>query len=173
MADRAAEMKPSTPLPTTHPYAVGELVLDAVPEDERLWVPMVEGVWFRPLMFNTTQGGWCHLIRVRKAGVVSRHRHPDPVHGLVLKGAWRYLEHEWVATEGTYIFEPPSETHTLVVDEDVAERITFFQVTGSLHYVDDAGKAVGFDDVFTRIDLARAHYEEVGLGADYVRKFVR
>ena len=173
MADRAAEMKPSTPLPTTHPYAVGELVLDAVPEDERLWVPMVEGVWFRPLMFNTTQGGWCHLIRVRKAGVVSRHRHPDPVHGLVLKGAWRYLEHDWVATEGTYIFEPPSETHTLVVDEDVAEMITFFQVTGSLHYGDEAGNAGGFDDVFTRIDLARAHYQEVGLGADYVRNFVR
>lgn len=173
MANHVVEMKPSTHLPTTHPYAVGELVLDAVPEDERLWVPMVEGVWFRPLMFNTTQGGWCHLIRVRKAGVVSRHRHPDPVHGLVLKGAWHYLEHDWVATEGTYIFEPPSETHTLVVDEDVAEMITFFQVTGSLHYVDEAGKAVGFDDVFTRIDLARAHYQEVGLGADYVRKFVR
>ena len=51
--------------------------------------------------------------------------------------------------------------------------ITFFQVTGSLHYVDEAGKAIGFDDVFTRIDLARAHYEEVGLGADYVRNFVR
>jgi len=95
------------------------------------------------------------------------------VHGLVLKGSWRYLEHDWVATEGTYIFEPPSETHTLVVDEGVEEMITFFQVTGSLHYVDEAGKAIGFDDVFTRIDLARAHYEEVGLGADYVKKFVR
>ncbi len=173
MTNRVAEIVPSTYVPTTHPYAVGELVLDAVPEDERLWVPMVEGVWFRPLVFNTTQGGWCHLIRVRKAGVVSRHRHPDPVHGLVLKGAWRYLEHDWVATEGTYIFEPPSETHTLVVDEDVPEMITFFQVTGSLHYVDEAGNAVGFDDVFTRIDLARAHYQEVGLGADYVRNFVR
>ena len=92
MTNRVAKIRPGTRAPTTHPYAVGELVLDAVPEDERLWVPMVEGVWFRPLMFNTTQGGWCHLIRVRKAGVVSRHRHPDPVHGLVLKGAWRYLD---------------------------------------------------------------------------------
>ncbi len=173
MTENVAELRPSQPASTTHPYAVGELVLDSIPEDKRLWVPMVDGVWFRPLMFNTVQGGWCHLIRVTKAGVVSRHRHPDPVHGLVLKGAWRYLEHDWVATEGTYIFEPPSETHTLVVDEGVEEMITFFQVTGSLHYVDDEGKAVGFDDVFTRIDLARAHYEKVGLGSDYVKKFVR
>ena len=173
MTENVAELRPTEPTPTTHPYAVGELVLDSIPEDKRLWVPMVDGVWFRPLMFNTVQGGWCHLIRVTKAGVVSRHRHPDPVHGLVLKGAWRYLEHDWVATEGTYIFEPPSETHTLVVDEGVEEMITFFQVTGSLHYVDDEGKAVGFDDVFTRIDLARTHYEKVGLGSDYVKKFVR
>lgn len=173
MTKNSAQMQPSTLASTTHPFAAGELVIDAIPADERLWVPMVNGVWFRPLMFNTIQGGWCHLIRVTKAGLVSRHRHPDPVHGLVLKGAWRYLEHDWVATEGTYIFEPPSETHTLVVDEGVEEMITFFQVTGSLHYVDEEGKAIGFDDVFTRIDLARAHYEKVGLGADYVKHFVR
>ena len=173
MANRATQNKPPAAMPTTHPYAATELVRAAIPEAARLWGPMAEGVWFRPLMFNAVQGGWCHLIRVRKAGVVCRHRHPDPVHGLVLKGAWRYLEHDWVATEGTYIFEPPSETHTLVVDAGVPEMITFFQVTGSLHYVDEAGKAIGFDDVFTRIDLARAHYEEVGLGADYVRNFVR
>tara|TARA_B100001142_G_scaffold297741_1_gene320324 strand:- start:117 stop:629 length:513 start_codon:yes stop_codon:yes gene_type:complete len=158
---------------TSHYFAAGELVLDSIPKDERLWVPMVEGVSFRPLMFNTVQGGWCHLIRVRKAGVVSRHRHPSPVHGLVLKGKWRYLEHEWVANEGTYIFEPPSETHTLVVDDDTIEMITFFHVSGSLHYIDEQGNPTGFDDVFTRIDLASAHYEKVGLGANYVKNFVR
>ncbi|MBR72708.1 MAG: cupin [Rhodospirillaceae bacterium] len=158
---------------TTHPFATGELVLDSIPEDERLWVPMTEGVWFRPLMFNIVQGGWCHLIKVKKAGIVSRHRHPSPVHGLVIKGEWRYLEHDWIARKGTYIFEPPSETHTLVVDDHTPEMITFFHVTGSLHYVDNDGNATGFDDVFTRIDLARDHYENVGLGSDYVKNFVR
>ncbi|MGY9057104.1 MAG: cupin, partial [Alphaproteobacteria bacterium] len=28
-------------------------------------------------------------------------------------------------------------------------------------------------DVFTRIDAARKHYEEVGLGTDYVKRFIR
>ena len=173
MADTAVESDASLKLSTTHQDAARELVIESIPEDERLWVPMVDGVSFRPLMFNVVQGGWCHLIRVRKAGVVSRHRHPDPVHGLVLKGSWRYLEHDWVAREGTYIFEPPSETHTLIVEDDVLEMITFFQVNGSLHYVDDNGKAIGFDDVFTRIDLARAHFDSVGLGSDYVKNFIR
>ena len=125
MADTAVESDASLKLSTTHQDAARELVIESIPEDERLWVPMVDGVSFRPLMFNVVQGGWCHLIRVRKAGVVSRHRHPDPVHGLVLKGSWRYLEHEWVAKEGTYIFEPPSETHTLIVEDNVPETVSY------------------------------------------------
>src|SRR4051794_39410107 len=98
---------------------------------------------------------------------------PCPVHAFVLKGRWRYLEHDWVATEGSYAFEPPGETHTLVVDEDVEEMITYFQVNGSMYYVDPWGKNVGFEDVFTKLDMCRKHYKEVGLGEDYVMQFVR
>ena len=58
-------------------------------------------------------------LSVRRAGVLSRHLHPNPVHGFVLKGKWFYREHDWVATEGSYVFEPPGEIHTLVVDEGV------------------------------------------------------
>src|SRR3546814_1686873 len=84
-------------------------------------------------MLNTLNGGWCNLLRVRKSGVLSRHLHPAPVHGFVLKGQWRYLEHDWVATEGSYVFEPPGETHTLVVDEDCDEMITFFNIRSEEH----------------------------------------
>jgi hypothetical protein len=42
-----------------------------------------------------------------------------------------------------------------------------------MYYVDPWGKGVGFDDVFTKIELCRAHFEKVGLGADYVTRFLR
>jgi hypothetical protein len=35
------------------------------------------------------------------------------------------------------------------------------------------GVAVGYEDVFTKIDLARKHYAEIGLGAEYIEKFIR
>ena len=95
------------------------------------------------------------------------------MHGFVLKGRWRYLEHDWVAEEGGYVYEPPGETHTLVVDEDVDEMITMFQVNGVMLYVDPWGKVQGYEDVFTKIDLCRAHYDKVGLGAAYVDRFIR
>ena len=85
---------------------------------------------------------------MRKSGILSRHRHPQPVHGLVLKGKWHYLEHDWVADEGSYVFEPSGETHTLVVPRDVGEMVTFFQVNGAMVYVDPQGKTLGYEDVF-------------------------
>jgi len=159
------------PQPAESPLEI--VIAHAIPEDERLWVPQQKDVWFRPLCLSASRGYWMNLLRVRRSGVLSRHRHPQPVHGLVLRGRWRYLEHDWVATEGAYVYEAPGETHTLVVDEDVPEMITFFQVNGAMIYVDPDGKVQAYEDVFSKIDMCRKHYIEVGLGADYIDQFVR
>ena len=153
--------------------AVADLVTQAIPDDERLWVPQAPQVWFRPLLLNTTNGEWVNLLRVRRSGVLSRHRHPAPVHGYVIKGAWRDLEHDWVAEQGTYVFEPPGEVHTLVVDDNVEEMITLFHVCGALVYYDEQDKAVGHDDVHTKIEMCKHHFEQCGLGESYVRQFIR
>jgi 2,4'-dihydroxyacetophenone dioxygenase len=149
------------------------LVAPVLPADARIWVPQAPNVWFRPLCLSVSQGYWVNLLKVTRAGVLSRHRHTNPVHGYVLKGRWHYLEHEWVAEEGGYVYEPPGETHTLVVPEDVAEMITLFQVNGIMLYVDPDGNALGYEDVFTKIAMCRRHYEACGLGADYVDRFIR
>ncbi len=159
--------------PPSLPHAIGDLVTTALPEDERLWVPQAENVWFRPLLFNTVNGEWVNVLRVRKSGMLNRHRHPAPVHGFVLRGSWRYLEHDWVAREGMYVFEPPGEIHTLVVDPGVDEMMTLFHVSGALIYVDEKGKAVTYDDVHTKIEMCRRHFAAVGLSADYVKQFIR
>ncbi len=150
-----------------------ELAIGAMPDDERVWVPQANAIWFRPLLFNTASGGWCNLLRVRRSGVLSRHRHPMAVVGYVIKGRWHYLEHDWVAEEGSFIYEPPGEMHTLTVPEDCREMITFFHIDGAMIYVDADGRQTGYEDVFTKIDMCRAHYAAVGLGADYVEQFMR
>jgi 2,4'-dihydroxyacetophenone dioxygenase len=141
--------------------------------DDKLWVPINNSVAFKPLLLNASQGYFVTLLRVRKAGVLSRHRHAGPVHALVLKGRWYYLEHDWVAEEGSYAYEPAGETHTLYVPPEVDEMITWFHVTGGYIYVDPQGQALAYEDVFTRIETARRHYEAIGLGSDYVTQFVR
>ena len=39
-----------------------EIVAQAIPDDERVWVPQAENVWFRPLLLNTVTGSWCNLL---------------------------------------------------------------------------------------------------------------
>ena len=110
-------LKESIPMIVQLPGIQPEIAIQAIPDDERVWVPQAPGVWFRPLLLNTVTGSWCNLLRVRKSGVLSRHIHPSWVTGYVISGAWRYLEHDWVAREGAFVYEPPGEIHTLVVDE--------------------------------------------------------
>jgi 2,4'-dihydroxyacetophenone dioxygenase len=151
-----------------HPGAATEWM-----KDDELWVPQTENVWFKPLMLNVSQGYFVNLLRVRKTGVLSCHRHSGPVHAFVLKGRWYYLEHPWVAEEGGYAFEPPGEIHTLYVPEDVTEMVTLFHATGGYTYIDQEGRPTGYEDVFTKIDYARQHYGRIGLGEDWVNRFIR
>ena len=164
-------------VPYQRPFPPDVLVEVVIPNaargDERLWVPQAPSVWIRPLLFNVSAGYWMVILRVRRAGVLTRHRHPGPVHGFVLKGRWRYLEQDWVAEEGSYVFEPPGETHTLIVPDDVTEMMTFFQVNGAMIYVDPQGREIGYEDVHSKIELARQHFVAIGLGADYVKQFIR
>jgi len=150
-----------------------EIALRAIPDDERVWVPQAKDVWFRPLLLNTVSGGWCNLLRVRKSGVLSRHRHPMIVVGYVIKGRWKYLEHDWTAEEGSFVYEPPGETHTLTVPDDCPEMITFFNISGAMIYVDAEDRTIGYEDVWTKIDMCRSHYASNGLGAGFVDQFVR
>jgi 2,4'-dihydroxyacetophenone dioxygenase len=147
--------------------------LDIDGSDERLWVPQSRDVTFRPLLLSVSQGYFVNILRVRRSGILSRHRHAGPVHALTLRGRWHYLEHDWWAEEGGYSFEPPGDIHTLEVPDGVEEMTTLFHVTGAYIYVDPDGVPVGIEDVFTKISNARAHYESVGLGADYVDRFIR
>ena len=145
-------------------------------DDERLWVPYVDGVWFQACLFNVTSGGFANVLRVEPGKMLNPHYHVSTVHGYTMRGSWRYLEHDWVATPGSYIFEPAGEAHTLVVDKNATEpMITFFVLSGGLIYLDtvENGRVVGYDDGFTLLDLARKHYRNVGLDLALLDAMVR
>ena len=148
-------------------FSAGALALD-----EGLWIPQAEGVWFRPLVFGVSGGYYVNLLRVRATGVLSRHRHSGAVHAFTLRGSWRYLEHNWMARAGDYVFEPPGETHTLVVLPG-EEMVALFHVTGGYTYVDPMGAATGYEDVFTKLDRARQHAHAAGVDRAEIEALIR
>lgn len=142
-------------------------------DDAHVWVPQGDRVEFRPLLLSVSQGYFVNILRVRRSGVLSRHRHTGPVHAFTLRGRWHYPEHDWWATEGAYSFEPPGDVHTLTVPDDVTEMATLFHVTGSYVYVDEDGAPTGIEDVFSKLERARTHYAATGLDPALLDQIIR
>jgi len=148
-----------------------ELVIDTE-TDSRLWIQLTEDVRQRPLLFDCTNGAWSNLLSIRPGGLLQCHYHTGPVHAFTLKGSWRYLEHDWVAGQGTFVYEPPGEIHTLRADPETG-MTTFFVTRGALIYTDQSGRQIGYEDVFTRLARFRRHVSENGLDPAIVERMIR
>lgn len=127
------------------------------------WVPFDEKTChFKPVRFDFTTGTWTYLFKIKPNQVLTRHRHTGGnVIGFNLKGQWRYAERDWVATPGTFIFEPPGDIHTLITEDE--EVITLFTLGGSLQYFDEKNQIVGQDDIFSVYKKYCDFYLENGL----------
>src|SRR5438128_10797788 len=124
------------------------------------WVPYADGVWLQPCHFNVTSGGFSVVLKGLPGAMLGTHYHVGTVRGYTMRGQWRYLEHDWVAGPGTFIYEPAGEAHTLVITEESPEpALTFFVVAGSLVYRDKPidGQFAAFEGGFSARELARAH----------------
>ena len=133
-------------------------IANAPTEDDRFYAPLSETVGTRPLWISPSQNRWCDVLMCRGAGLVNRHYHPQQVFAYTISGKWGYLEHDWVATAGDWVYEAPGESHTLVAYEcDEPMRVTF-NVTGPLIWLDENGEPNGTFDVFDYIALCREHY---------------
>src|SRR5437762_7985115 len=145
-------------------------------DDDRLWVPYAEGIWFQPCLFNVTSGGFSVVLKGLPGSMVGTHYLYGTVHGYTMRVHWRYLEHDWIAKAGTYIYEPAGEAHTLVITDDSPEPIvTLFVVGGGLIYLDKPvnGGFAAYEDGFTLLELTRKYYREAGLDVRQLDTLIR
>jgi 2,4'-dihydroxyacetophenone dioxygenase len=156
------------------PAALPELYMAKIATgDERYFVPFTDTVSSRPVWISPSQNRWCDVLMAKKAGFVNRHYHPHEVFAYTISGKWGYLEHDWTATAGDFVYETPGEAHTLVAYAHAEPMRVFFTVKGPLIWLDDKGEPSGYFDVHNYIDLCKAHYESVGLGAGLIEKLYR
>ena len=141
----------------------------AVDAEALPWVPQGERVWFKPLRFDLANGRWVNLLKITGGGKVNRHRHSGgQVMGYVLQGGWHYLERNWVARPGTFVYEPPGDIHTLVVDA-AEDMITLFLLEGVIQYLDDDDNVIYQDDVFTKMERYLIFCRQQGIPAQDLR----
>ena len=154
----------------------GHFIANLDMEDSGIWVPYADGVWIQLCHFNVTTGGFSVLLKGNPGAALGVHYHVGTVRGITIRGTWRYLEHDWIAGPGTFIYEPAGEAHTLVITEDSPEpALIFFVVEGGLVYLDKPvdGTMVAFEDGFSALEFCRAYYRENGLDTTELDKLVR
>jgi 2,4'-dihydroxyacetophenone dioxygenase len=87
----ATQAKPDKiPYALPQPWGMASDMMEAnilAEDDERLWVPVAPDIWSRPIHLNPVGGFYVHLLKVKKSGVLQRHRHSGQVHAYVIKGA--------------------------------------------------------------------------------------
>ncbi|HWE06369.1 MAG TPA: 2,4'-dihydroxyacetophenone dioxygenase family protein [Rhizomicrobium sp.] len=154
----------------------GHFVADTNLNDDGPWVPYAEGVWLQPTCFNVTSGGFSLVLKGLPGAKLGVHYHVGTVQGYTLRGRWRYLEHDWIAGPGTFIYEPAGEAHTLVIMDDSPEpALIFFAIEGALVYLDKpvSGAFLAYEDAFSALELTRKHYREAGLDARRLDPLIR
>lgn len=131
------------------------------------WVPQSDGVSFRLLSVSPEQGTWTNLLRVTRQGTINLHRHLGQVEAWVIAGRWRYLEHDWVASAGMYVFEPQGDVHTLV-NAGEEEMITLFVVHGPIEYLGADGQVSFTETANTKLARWAEFCEANGLSLSRV-----
>ena len=134
--------------------------------DDGPWLPYAEGVWTQMCHFDVTRGGFSVLLKGMPGASLGVHYHVGTVRGFTIAGHWRYLEHDWVAGPGTFIYEPTGDAHSLVIAEDSpGPALIFFVVEGALVYLDKPrdGVFAAYEDGFSALEMARQHYRDNGL----------
>lgn len=154
----------------------GHYVANLELENDDLWIPYAEGVWYQPCQFNVTTGGFSVVLKGLPGAQIGVHYHVGTVRGYTIQGHWRYLEHDWVAKPGTFIYEPAGEAHTLVINEDSPEpALIFFAVEGALVYLDRPvdGSLAAYEDGFSLLEHCRNYYREAGLDIEQLEARIR
>ncbi len=123
-------------------------------DTESPWVPFGDNAAIRHLAFDARHNVYSNILWIKSAGVVGTHKHRGMVTMLCLEGTVRYLEYDWVATPGAFIYETPGLTHTLVTDNPTGVKL-FGWLQGPTEFYDENGVFVETLDVWWFIN----HYE--------------
>lgn len=136
-------------------------VYTSIDDNVNPWVPWGHAE-VKYLGFDLRQNITYVHLRMRGPGVIGTHYH----HGLVvlmpIEGTFRYLEYNWLAKKGDFVFERPGEAHTLVTD-DPNGCIIFGELHGTIDFYDDQANFLMTADVFTWLDHYESYCREQGI----------
>jgi pimeloyl-ACP methyl ester carboxylesterase/quercetin dioxygenase-like cupin family protein len=122
--------------------------------DKMPWMPFVpyaNDVFIKVLKVDPIRGETITMLKSRASAKLPKHHHSGTVQVYTISGAWRYLEHDWVATPGSFVYETAGSQHTPVgVGED--DVVTLNIVQGDWNLMSPDGQILAIENWKTQIE---------------------
>lgn len=121
--------------------------------DDYPWACFIDGIEVKVLRANLIQNSYTLLSRFAPGVRLPRHKHFGDVHAYTISGRWHYLEYDWWATPGGYVYEPAGAIHTLDVPEDATEpALILFVVNNGMALINDEGEIWMLEDAAAMVE---------------------
>ena len=137
------------------------------------WVPFTpysDEVTLKYWKIDPVRGEIVVSMRFPPGIALPTHYHTGIVVAHTVRGAWRYIEHDWVSRPGDTVYETAGSSHTpqSVGDEDAE---VFFYLIGELEFMDEAGNLLARENAKTSLARYEAYCEANGLEAQDLTSF--
>ncbi|WP_373460282.1 2,4'-dihydroxyacetophenone dioxygenase family protein [Pseudokordiimonas caeni] len=101
------------------------------------YVPYSPEVLIKLLKADPVRGEFISFLKAPVDMELPKHHHSGTVIVYTVKGAWKYKEHDWVATPGSVVFETAASSHTPIGVSGYGDEIITFNINvGDLIYCD-------------------------------------
>lgn len=97
------------------------------------FTPYSNEVYLKALKIEPVSGTFVTLLKAPGEMQLPRHHHCGTVMVYTIAGRWKYLEHDWTATPGSFIYETAASVHTPVAVGCEAVITLNIQVGDSLY----------------------------------------
>ncbi len=144
-----------------------------VSSNDFLWVPweLIEGGAIKLLKVDAVHGAMHLLLRVPAGARLGRHRHTGYVQVYTVQGSWRYLEHDWMANSGDFVYETADSIHSFETLGD-EPTIIFASLNGTLEFLDDDNQVVHIESWRTMLERQNAYLRQEGKQCIDVSSFI-
>lgn len=142
--------------------------------DSLPWIPFTpfsEEVLLKYWKVDPVRGEIVVSMRFPPGIELPTHYHTGVVVAHTVRGAWRYIEHDWVSGPGDTVYETAASSHTpQSVGEEDAE--VFFYLVGELEFLDPSGNLLARENAKTSLARYEAYCQSNGLPARDLTSFV-
>lgn len=132
--------------------------------DDLPWALWMEGLEVKLLRCNVATGEYTLLVRYFDGTIdLPRHRHFGPVHAWTVRGTWGYLEYDWVATTGSYVYEPAGSVHTLRAFAEDEDCVVIYAMSGGLVLLGPNDELWMYEDAESALERYRFALDQQGV----------